>query len=574
MPKKPKHVVAEHTNLMEEWDYEKNNKLNIDPTVLGEASHTKAWWKCKNGHSWMAMISNRVRHERGCPYCSHQLPVPGETDFATMYPELLKEWHPTKNTCNPSELMPGTHKKVWWRCEKGHEWEAEIKSRVSGVGCPYCANKKILKGFNDLATVHPELAAEWHPEKNGELTPYDVSPSSGKKIWWKCKNGHEFYAQICNRSAGRGCPKCSDRLRTSFPEQAVYYYVKQAFPDAINSYKDIFKSSMELDIYIPSIKVGIEYDGRVFHSSKSNKLRDARKYSICKSHGIKLIRIYEPTIYIPLLLCDHKIEIPDASDKYLNWAIYNLCIYLGKRVNPDVRKDRKQILEYLNIRKTSLASEFPMIAKEWDYEGNYPLVPENFPPHSNERVSWKCSVCGHTWNTPISYRTSDEKNACPICARKRGDAKRKIRRLHKQGNLADTHPHLLTEWDFDNNKDISPYEVIAGSPKKVFWVCKTCGYTWKTSIVHRTKRGSGCPCCSNQVIVAGVNDFATLCPELLDEWDYDTNNELGITPQSISKKSGKKVHWICSTCGHKWTASAATRSSGHGCPNYRNHKTK
>ena len=113
---------------------------------------------------------------------------------------------------------------------------------------------------------------------------------------------------------------------------------------------------MELDIYIPSIKVGIEYDGRVFHSSKSNKLRDARKYSICKSHGIKLIRIYEPTIYIPLLLCDHKIEIPDASDKYLNWAIYNLCIYLGKRVNPDVRKDRKQILEYLNIRKTSLAS--------------------------------------------------------------------------------------------------------------------------------------------------------------------------------------------------------------------------
>ena len=204
MPKKPKHVVAEHTNLMEEWDYEKNNKLNIDPTVLGEASHTKAWWKCKNGHSWMAMISNRVRHERGCPYCSHQLPLPGENDFATMYPDLLKEWHPSKNNCNPSELMPGTHKKVWWRCEKGHEWESEVKSRVSGVGCPYCANKKILKGFNDLATVNPELAAEWHPEKNGDLTPYDVSPSSGKKVWWKCKNGHEFYAQICNRSAGRG----------------------------------------------------------------------------------------------------------------------------------------------------------------------------------------------------------------------------------------------------------------------------------------------------------------------------------------------------------------------------------
>ncbi len=213
-----------------------------------------------------------------------------------------------------------------------------------------------------------------------------------------------------------------------------------------------------------------------------------------------------------------------------------------------------------------------MIAKEWDYEGNYPLVPENFSSHSNERVSWKCSVCGHTWNAAIGDRTGEDNNGCPICARKRSGTKRKAKRIREQGSLADTHPHLLKEWDFDNNKDISPYEVIAGSPKKVFWVCKTCGYTWRASIDHRAKRGSGCPCCSNQVIVAGVNDFATLCPELLNEWDYDKNNELGITPQNISKKSGKKVHWICSVCGHKWVACAGTRSSGHGCPNYRKHK--
>ena len=174
-------------------------------------------------------------------------------------------------------MMPRTHKKAWWICEKGHEWEAVIGSRISGVGCPYCANKKVLKGYNDLATIDPELAKEWHPSKNGSLTAADVTPASGVKVWWICPYGHEYQTQVCSRKAGSGCPKCSDMLRTSFPEQAIYYYIKQEFPDAINSYRDIFKSSMELDIYVPSLKVGIEYDGGLYHTSKDIQLGDARK---------------------------------------------------------------------------------------------------------------------------------------------------------------------------------------------------------------------------------------------------------------------------------------------------------
>ena len=223
MGKKPDHFLVEYSELMHEWDYEKNNALGLDPSRLGACSHTKAWWRCSNGHSWYAMISNRTGHNRGCPYCSHQLVIPGETDLATLYPSLAKEWHPTKNSTKPSDYMPGTHKKVWWICSEGHEWEAEIKSRVAGVGCPYCANKKIIEGYNDLQTINPDLASEWHPTKNYPLKPSDVSPVSGKKVWWVCSYGHEYEAQICNRSAGRGCPKCSDMLRTSFPEQAIFY---------------------------------------------------------------------------------------------------------------------------------------------------------------------------------------------------------------------------------------------------------------------------------------------------------------------------------------------------------------
>ena len=128
------------------------------------------------------------------------------------------------------------------------------------------------------------------------------------------------------------------------------------------------------------------------------------------------IRIREICKFTPLLLCDHKLEIPDASDKSLNWAINNLCYYLGKLVVPDVRKDRKQIMSYLNTRKTSLASEYPEIAAEWDYDTNYPLLPENFPPHSNERASWVCKTCGRKWLAAIGDRTRVNKTGCPYCA--------------------------------------------------------------------------------------------------------------------------------------------------------------
>ena len=572
MARKPVKFIGDNKNLMKEWDFEKNNTLSLDPFSLGTGSHTKAWWKCEKGHSWYSMISNREGRARKCPYCSHQLPIPGETDLETLYPDLVKEWHPVKNNKKPSEVMPGSHKKAWWICDKGHEWEAQIKSRASGVGCPYCSSKKVLKGFNDLETLNPDLAKEWHPTKNGDLKPSDVTSSSGRKVWWRCPYGHEWEASICNRSAGKGCPECSDSLRTSFPEQAIFYYIKQAFPDAISSYKDIFKSSMELDIYIPSLKVGIEYDGKTYHSNTKNQIRDSKKYRICKENGIMLIRIREMTKYTPIIMCDRKIEIPDASDEHLNWAINNLCYHLGRIVMPDVRKDRKDILGYLNNKKTSLYSEFPEIAEEWDYEKNYPLIPENFPPHSNEKVFWKCKKCGHNWKAAIGDRTGEDKNGCPRCAVKRGNVKRVCNLVKKNGSLSVLYPKLIEEWDFEKNSEIglNPDLITPGSGKKANWICKKCGFEWLAAINHRV-HGRGCPYCSGKAVITGKNDLATLKPELVKEWDYEENGKLGLDPKTLPVRTSKKAHWICSLCGKKWSASISSRSAGSGCPNYRNH---
>jgi hypothetical protein len=124
-------------------------------------------------------------------------------------PGLAREWHPAKNgTLTPGDVTPHSNKKVWWNCRKGHEWEAHISHRSNGIGCPYCSGKRPSEGRN-LQVANPDLAKEWHPTKNGSLTPRDVTPRSGKKVWWVCSNEHEWEATISHRSQGSGCPYCS-----------------------------------------------------------------------------------------------------------------------------------------------------------------------------------------------------------------------------------------------------------------------------------------------------------------------------------------------------------------------------
>lgn len=125
---------------------------------------------------------------------------------------LLAEWHPTKNSnLAPDATAIFSGKKVWWRCEKGHEWQATVINRSKrGSGCPYCSGRNAVFGETDLVTTNPELASEWHPTRNGILSPSDISAGSSQKVWWQCTNGHEWQAVISSRSGGRGCPTCGN----------------------------------------------------------------------------------------------------------------------------------------------------------------------------------------------------------------------------------------------------------------------------------------------------------------------------------------------------------------------------
>ncbi len=193
--------------IAREWS-EKNNPLK--PTMVGIGSHKKVIWKGICGHEWFASIRSRVQGST-CPYCSHRAILSGFNDLETVMPEVAREWSKRNYPLLPSQVAPFANKRVWWRCEKGHEWYALISTRSGGSKCPYCTGIKLLKGFNDFATQYPLLANEWS-ERNLPLTPDTFSAKATNNVWWRCGVcGHEYKAVISSRVKGLKCPVCADR---------------------------------------------------------------------------------------------------------------------------------------------------------------------------------------------------------------------------------------------------------------------------------------------------------------------------------------------------------------------------
>jgi hypothetical protein len=205
---KPDNTLAVcYPKLALEWHPTKNKHKKPEDVTHG--STKKAWWVCSKGHEWEARISHRSRGH-GCPYCSGRRACEN-TCLATINPDLSKEWHPTNNKeLTPYNVKPKSHHKVWWKCDKGHEWKAAVSHRTGGTGCPYCSGNMVCLD-TCLATINPDLSKEWHPTKNGDVTPYNVTKGYSKKVWWQCGKGHEWETTPHTRLKGHGCPYCSGR---------------------------------------------------------------------------------------------------------------------------------------------------------------------------------------------------------------------------------------------------------------------------------------------------------------------------------------------------------------------------
>lgn len=218
--------------LLKEWCYEENLPRTPENTSYG--SSEAVLWQCELGHQWKAKVYFRTSRDTSCPFCSNKQVLPGWNDLATKYPDVAKEWNREKNgVLTPDKVLPGNHKKVWWICEKRHEWNASIKSRTEGCGCPVCANRVIIKGFNDLATTFPEISAQWDYEKNGKFKPSEISPYTNNAFWWKCPLGHSYKSYLPSRvKKNSGCPYCSGKrvlpgfndLATTHPDVAKQWH--------------------------------------------------------------------------------------------------------------------------------------------------------------------------------------------------------------------------------------------------------------------------------------------------------------------------------------------------------------
>lgn len=222
-------LAATFPEIASQWHPTKNKPL--EPSEVNKGSEKKHWWLCGLGHEWEASPANRTRLGSGCAVCNGKVAWPGFNDLESQHPEIAKEWS-VKNESSARQTVAGSGKLGLWECASGHEWMQKpvVRTRM-GSGCPVCSNQKIVAGVNDLAFFEPLIAEQWHPEKNGELLPSEVSRGSEKKAWWLCPEGHEWQSTISSRRR-MGCPVCGNRrvdkgvndLLTTNPEIASEWH--------------------------------------------------------------------------------------------------------------------------------------------------------------------------------------------------------------------------------------------------------------------------------------------------------------------------------------------------------------
>lgn len=543
-------LLKDNKELMKEYNYEKNIDIDLNSITLGSSKNI--WWKCSKGHEFQTRISNRYYRTGKCPICSNRQIVKGVNDLFTTNPELSELWNYEKNALKPEKYVAGSARKVWWKCPKGHEWQEEVRLVVDGCRCPYCSGHRVFKGFNDLETLYPELMLEWDYDKN-TITPDSVTKGSDEQIWWKCSKGHSWKTTVSHRTNGRGCPECFGANQTSFAEQTIYYYLSKIYKSVINRYKDLFEKGMELDIFIPDINVGIEYDGYFFHSEKDQARREKQKYELCKNKNIKLIRIRENGLK-PSNNCDYAItSLWDSTHyEYLDLIMDQIFDYLKVEYKTNVWNDRLEIQKLYRDNFIE-RNEFPeKLLQEWNYEKNNHLRLESFSINSGFKAWWKCSN-GHEWVASIEKRTHGRN--CPYCSNKKV--------LKGYNDLETINPQLAKEWNYDKNKD-NPSDYLPVSGKRVWWKCSK-GHEWNQTIAKRNTKG--CPYCSNKKVLKGYNDLETINPSLAKEWNYDRNLS---NPSDLIFGSTQKVWWKCKCCNNEWQATISSRNDGTGCPKCKN----
>lgn len=317
-------------DLAKEWNYEKNGDLKPEDVSCG--SGKKVWWVQYDKSpisgemmklEWKAPVYIRAKGIDN-PFKAGKLVLIGYNDLKSVYPALANEWNYERNRdLKPDMVTCGSNKKVWWiQYDKSPvtgkimklEWEASIASRVAGNGNPIKSGQQVLKNYNDLASLRPDLAAEWNYERNVGIKPNMIICGSDKKVWWiqyvkNQKTGeqikYEWKAPVNRRLQGSGNPyiityKGEEYIKQYLQKNNISFNVQQKFSDLLGT----GDGQLSYDFSIPDEKYGhilIEYNGIQHYEAvdyfggeeqlKKQKEHDKRKRDYAKKHGYKLITV-------------------------------------------------------------------------------------------------------------------------------------------------------------------------------------------------------------------------------------------------------------------------------------------
>jgi hypothetical protein len=362
-------LIDHNLKIASEWHPTKNGDLRVADFKSG--SEKKVWWLCSSDprHEWQTAIRARAHQGNGCPYCSGRSVLP-ENSIAALHPELAREFDVEKNApLTADSIAPQSNRRVWWRCsrDQNHSWQIVVMQRVlDGSGCPLCR-----KLSTSLASQAPEIAKEWHPSKNGDVTPADVTNRSTKSYWFLCPNGHEWKSMIRARTIeGKKCAFC-------YPTRPANKSLSVTHPEVAKEW-DFENNRGETP---DTVRAGSQY----------------RAFWICSNNS------------------EHQ------------WQSQVRYRTLKGRGCPDCGKTRPN--SGVTSESNSLAVLYPNLCCEWHQEKNGELRPEGVSPGSGQNVWWKCEKDPeHLWRARVFQRVKG--SGCPFCSGFRPDAKSSLATTH------------------------------------------------------------------------------------------------------------------------------------------------
>ena len=501
--------------------------------------------------------------------------------YLSSYPQLVKEFDFEKNVkLKPEDLSHGCHVRIWWKCVKGHSWDATVANRTYHKSrCPDCSKKRLSKSHNlriYLKQNNPELLKFWNKKKNKKKCE-DVFPSTTDKYWWYCQHCNTesflsspkdvFRKQIEKRN--KYCKKCSSTNGRSLRVEKFVQKMVQINGNILDQMPEITKewdydknkkgpesytSNSHQKVWFKCLYGHPSYPATIY-----NKFNKKTKCPKCTIHSSEIeIRLFlELKKVFKNVLWQEKMsgtEI-DILIKDLKLAIeVDGFPWHEKRFKQDLKKTNK--LERLGLDVVRIRDK--LISKNF---GKFISVDT-----SNFTVIEFRKIC--------IYLNKIKKNKIfkSLSLIKQFSCEKEFRKIYSElpkptfeKSLKFKFPKISEEFDLKKNYPFRPEYFTPHSNRKVFWICDR-GHSYETRIGGRTRRsrenidkrngkkiikkGSNCPYCSGR-LPCKENNATTHCPTIKKYWDYKLNKD---KPHLFSKSSQSKVYFKCSN-GHSFKKS-------------------